>query len=160
MSAQVTYKTHILVGVRPNGIMTVIADGRTSRNRQRSRRKSSKCETGTPRLRCARRRLSWLRTAMPGTPGVTHGTDAGSEAVSMGGQKAIHVAAGMIGSCGRMAVANSATIRRARKQKLARKRGFELVVPDDNGRYDVRARGRDGLHFCSGAEAACAVHCA
>lgn len=26
MSAQVTYKTHILVGVRPNGIMTVIAD--------------------------------------------------------------------------------------------------------------------------------------
>ena len=26
MSAEVTYKTHILVGVRPNGVMAVIAD--------------------------------------------------------------------------------------------------------------------------------------
>jgi hypothetical protein len=27
MSAEVTYKTHILIGVRENGVMTVIADG-------------------------------------------------------------------------------------------------------------------------------------
>ena len=26
MSAEVTYKTHILIGVRENGVMTVIAD--------------------------------------------------------------------------------------------------------------------------------------
>ena len=26
MSAEITYKTHILVGVRPNGVMAVIAD--------------------------------------------------------------------------------------------------------------------------------------
>jgi hypothetical protein len=26
MSAEVTYKTHILIGVRPNGVMMVIAD--------------------------------------------------------------------------------------------------------------------------------------
>ena len=26
MSGEVSYKTHILIGVRPNGIMTVIAD--------------------------------------------------------------------------------------------------------------------------------------
>ena len=26
MSAEVTYKTHILIGVRPNGVMSVIAD--------------------------------------------------------------------------------------------------------------------------------------
>jgi len=26
MSAEVTYKTHVLIGVRPNGVMTVIAD--------------------------------------------------------------------------------------------------------------------------------------
>ena len=26
MSADVSYKTHILIGVRPNGVMTVIAD--------------------------------------------------------------------------------------------------------------------------------------
>ena len=26
MSGQISYKTHILIGVRPNGVMTVIAD--------------------------------------------------------------------------------------------------------------------------------------
>jgi hypothetical protein len=26
MSADISYKTHILIGVRPNGVMTVIAD--------------------------------------------------------------------------------------------------------------------------------------
>ena len=63
MSGEISYKTHILIGVRPNGIMTVIADWPHVPRQADSSRRSTRLETATQRSRSARRRPSCRRIA-------------------------------------------------------------------------------------------------
>ena len=62
MSGEVSYRTHILIGVRPNGVMTVIADWCTCLDRTKSKRKSTGPETAMRHSRSARRPQSCRRT--------------------------------------------------------------------------------------------------
>jgi len=62
MSGEVSYRTHILIGVRPNGVMTVSRIGRTCLDRTKSKRKSTGPETAMRHSRSARRPQSCRRT--------------------------------------------------------------------------------------------------
>jgi hypothetical protein len=75
----VDYKTHILVGVRTNGDMTVIADWPYVPSRPRCSKKSTRPGTGTSRSRCAHRPQSSHRaTKVRQVGGIGHlGPDAG-----------------------------------------------------------------------------------
>jgi len=63
MSGELSYNTHILIGVRPKGVMTVIADWSHCPSRSRWRGRSAKHETATWASHCVRRRRSCLQAA-------------------------------------------------------------------------------------------------
>jgi hypothetical protein len=79
MSGEVSYKTHILIGVRSNGIIIVIADWPHVPKQAEVQKEINALATVMLHSRSVRRRPSCLRRAMTDTPGVTHGTDAASE---------------------------------------------------------------------------------
>lgn len=80
MTAELTYKSHILIGIRENGVMTVIADW-PFRSNLRYRIALMTRATAMWALRCAHRRPSCLPGEMVPTLTLAVGSGAASEAM-------------------------------------------------------------------------------